>query len=220
MNIYKLAQGALASVGSVERKIPGPSDTRVGWQKPQKKTREPVKRLVTNFGPAQGRFTIGSIDDETLTVVAQYNPSQLQMDRTINWQQKDNRDNRPDYLRRSRQGDSDDVEFTGAEARTFSFELVLDGVERGESIESDIEMLEEMACARNPDSSDDTLRRPHHCVVTFGQVSTAGIKPLRCVIKSLSVKYSMFNACGAPLRASVTVTVREAYRLKGYRKDA
>ena len=37
-----------------------------------------------------------------------------------------------------------------------------------------------------------------------------GIRPFRCVIEGLTVKYTMFDRLGMPLRASCTVKLREA----------
>jgi len=172
----------------------------------------------TPFSPAKGRFIIGSLDAGRLTVTAQYNPKEIQMDRSIDWKQKDLRDNRPDWLRQRKSGrvsDNADVEYTGAGGRTLSFELLFDGYERNESIEGDIRKLEEMACVRDPDKPEDEFRRPHHCVAVFGDESGGSMGKFRCVIEKLSVKYSMFSSSGAPVRATASLTLKEAYNLKG-----
>ena len=55
--------------------------------------------------------------------------------------------------------------------------------------------------ATNPE-----MRRPHYCLVVFG----SGIKPLRVIITSLNVRYTMFGNDGTPLRAVCTVQLEEA----------
>lgn len=176
-----------------------------------------VSRKSIAFGHAAGRFSIGSLNNNTLTVEAQFNPKELQVERTVNWKQQDLRDNRPEWLRArtGRDGLNDDMEYTGSETRTMTFELLLDGFEEHRSIEPEVRALEEMACVREPDSREDALRRPHHCVVVFGH-RAEGMGKLRCVITKLSVKYSMFTSAGVPVRASVNLTVKEAFNLQGF----
>ena len=50
-------------------------------------------------------------------------------------------------------------------------------------------------------------RRPHHCIVTWGD---GGLPRFDCVIESLSIKYTMFDTNGSPLRATATVKLKEA----------
>jgi hypothetical protein len=52
--------------------------------------------------------------------------------------------------------------------------------------------------------------------VTWGD---QGVKPLRCVIESVAVKYTMLDRLGKPLRALCNLKVREA-RLRDSDVDA
>jgi phage protein U len=63
-----------------------------------------------------------------------------------------------------------------------------------------------MASVLDSTSSKEDQRRPHLCVATWGTT----IKGFKCVIESLSTKYTMFSAAGAPLRATCTVKLKEA----------
>jgi hypothetical protein len=63
----------------------------------------------------------------------------------------------------------------------------------------------------DPTSPDETLRRPHMCVVTWGTT----VPTFKCVIESLSVKYTMFSDQGVPLRATCTVKLKEADTVTG-----
>jgi contractile injection system tube protein len=155
------------------------------------------------FQPAQLKLTIGSLDDSSLTIAAHYNPRELQIDKSIPWGNHDERDN----TKKSRpKPGQDSVEFNGAPTRTMSIELLFDGFEEKKSIEPLIAALEEMSSARDPESDDEEERRPHYCVVVWGE----DMPSFRCVIEGLAVKYSMFDTRGKPLRAICTVKLKEA----------
>jgi hypothetical protein len=89
-------------------------------------------------------------------------------------------------------------------------EMLFDGYEQQVSVEECIGVIETLAAVRNPAGEADE-RRPHYCVVAWGD---RGVKPIRCVIENVSVKYTMFDRMGTPLRAFVNLKVREAH-LKG-----
>jgi len=150
--------------------------------------------------PTQGVLWIGSLDDEELTVRAQYNPKELQVDKNIPWKKKDqaNKANTSGLH----------LEFTGAEGRTMSVELLFDQYEKGSAgdVGPLVKDLNEMASVWQGSSSDENKRRPHMCVVTWGTT----LKKFTCVIESLSTKYTMFSPTGAPLRATCTVKLKEA----------
>jgi hypothetical protein len=95
-----------------------------------------------------------------------------------------------------------------------SVEMLFDGYEGGSRgsvhVTAQIAILETLARVRKPDSSDEKMRRPHHCVVSWG---VAGMPTFKCVIENLSTKYSMFSSDGKPLRATCTVKLKEAARV-------
>jgi hypothetical protein len=157
------------------------------------------------FEHASARLTIGSLDNSLLQVEAQYNPHEIQIEKAIPWAQHSVRDNRS-WFRRDDQKQAD-LEFTGAPGRAMSLELLFDGFEKNNSVESDAELLEELASVKDPESTEDEPRRPHYCVVTFG---ADGMRPFRCVIESVTTKFTMFSDKGAPLRALCSVKLREA----------
>ena len=64
-----------------------------------------------------------------------------------------------------------------------------------------VSILERMA------TPDNSKKRPHLVEVAWGVVFK---KPFRCVIASLSVKYTMFTPLGVPVRATVNVKLTEA----------
>lgn len=161
-----------------------------------------------SFEPAKAKLKIGSLDTD-ITVEAQYNPKELQVDQTVPWK-------KPQSANQTGgdKGKDDNyltLEFVGAEGRTMSVELLFDGYEAKKSIADDVSKLEEMARVRNPDDTKEAMRRPHHCVISWGD---RGLPKFKCVIESLSTKYTMFSSEGTPLRATCTVKLKEAERLE------
>jgi hypothetical protein len=155
------------------------------------------------FGHAPARLTIGSIDQPGLTVTAQYNPHELQIKKQVPWGAKSEHGDPA----KPNQAAGDSHEFTGAPTRSMTLELLFDGFESSTSVEPIVGMLEEMSAVRTPGAPEPEHRRPHFCVVAWGE---QGVKPFRCVIMSLAVRYTMFAKNGTPLRAACTVELAEA----------
>jgi len=156
-----------------------------------------------SFEPASAKLTIASIDKK-LEVSAQYNPKELQVDKTIPWQ-KPSQANQANAKGLA-------LEFTGAESRTMTVELLFDGYEKGGktpkgTVTKLISDLEKLASPVDASSKDENLRRPHRCLVSWG---SGGAPSFRCVIESISTKYTMFSSEGVPLRATCTVKLKEA----------
>jgi hypothetical protein len=145
-----------------------------------------------------GLIYIGSLDDDSLTVQAQYNPKEIQVDKNVGWQKKNQANQaNPTGLQ---------LEFTGAEGRSMSVELFFDGYETKKSVGPQIAMLNKMASVIKPTSTKESERRPHLCMAVWGST----VQSFKCVIQSVSVKYSMFSENGDPLRATCTVKLMEA----------
>jgi hypothetical protein len=150
------------------------------------------------------KISIGSLDGGP-KVYAQYNPKELEISKTVPWS-KVNEANKSNG--KSTQDQGIHLEFTGAEGRSISVELLFDGYEadRGVDVAQCVSDLETLASVRVPGSQKEDERRPHRCVVTWGGVLT----DFRCVIESLSTKYTMFSSDGKPLRATGVVKLKEA----------
>ena len=148
------------------------------------------------------RIVIGSLDDPSKGIEAQYNPKELSFDQSIPWTPHKVRGNLPD------------LQFTGGDGRTMSFELFFDGFEAGQSVQQAIADLVELSRVRNPDSNDDDLLRPHVIAVVWGSQGTEGAAPpFRGVIESISTKLTMFLPDGRPVRATCQVKVREVAKI-------
>ena len=145
-------------------------------------------------------LTICSTDSKTaLEVVAQYNPKEIAFTKQVPWsQQTGNIDN---WLANGKLA----LHYGANQPRTLSLELLFDGVETGESVEADVEILEQLASPIEAESDDELLRRAHICAVVWG----SGQRKFVCVIESLATKYTMFDRAGTPLRASCTVSLKE-----------
>jgi hypothetical protein len=155
------------------------------------------------FIPPGEKISIGSIDEPgPWDVEAQYNPKELQIDKSVPWQ-KHNKAN----------ANGLQLEFTGAEGRTMSVDLLFDGYEEKASIQGKVAKLEKLSTVREPNSQDPAKRRPHHCVVVWGTVMGGGDNKFKCVIEQISTKYTMFSSDGVPLRATVTLKLKEAERV-------
>jgi hypothetical protein len=85
-----------------------------------------------------------------------------------------------------------------------SFELLFDGVEQSKSVQPRLDTLHRLS------SVDDALHSPPRVEVAWG--SAAGTFPtFEGVIEAVSVHYLKFAGNGAPLRATATVKLMEAF---------
>jgi hypothetical protein len=152
---------------------------------------------------------LASLDEprnRDLEVKAQFNPKEIQIDRAVPWTKHGGPS--------PKQSDSGKIslEFGGQDSRSTTIELLFDSVEGHprdkdeRTVEQYVAALEVLARVRDPASKEPKMRRPHRCVLVWGQ------KHLRmcCVIESLSIKYTMFDRDGTPLRATCTVKLKEA----------
>jgi len=158
--------------------------------------------------PQAYKFMIGSIPEEhndEITVEAQFNPKELQIESPIGW---------AEHKAISAQSvATKPMEFTGMGAETIKVELVFDAFEDdSDLVVQQIKRLKQMASVREPHSSNtkDPNQRPSYCVATWGTQA-----PFRCVIEAISVKYTMFGFDGTPVRASVTLSLKSGCRPLG-----
>ncbi len=153
---------------------------------------------MSNFQTAKEKVSIGSLDEPGVQVTAQYNPKDLQVDLTVPWQ-KVNQANKSS-------AEGIHLEFTGANGREMTVELLFDSYEKGGSIAGQVATIHKLASVIDPASDSEDKRRPHRCVVKWGST----VKSFRCVIESVSTKYTMFTDDGTPVRATCTVKLKEA----------
>jgi Contractile injection system tube protein len=119
---------------------------------------------------------------------AQFNPKEIEVDRTIPWAA-------PLGL--------GPLVFLGVQPARMSFELLFDGVEQSKSVQPQLDSLHRLS------SVDRTLHHPPRLKVALG--SAAGAMPtFDGVIEAVSVRYLKFAGNGVPLRATATVKLEEA----------
>ncbi len=161
------------------------------------------------FSSKINKISIGSLDGGP-KVEAQFNPKELEISKSVPWS-KVNEANKSNG--KSTQDQGIHLEFTGAEGRSISVELLFDGYEksnnRSVNVSDRVRDLETLASVRVPGSKKEDERRPHRCVVTWGGEGGV-LNDFRCVIESLSTKYTMFSPDGKPLRATCVVKLKEA----------
>jgi len=165
----------------------------------------PIGGGATNTNNSKaGKIMIGSLDDPSIYVEAQYNPKELEISKTVPWS-KVNEANKANQ--KASQGQGIHMEFTGAEGRSLSVEMLFDCYEDKDQtkVAKSIEKLEKLASVRVPGNPKEENKRPHRCMVVWGDV----VK-MSCVIDGLGVKYTMFSSDGKPLRATATVKLKEA----------
>lgn len=189
------------------------------------------------FKRAQSHIWIGSIDAKSeehgkLTVKAQYNPATLEISQSIAWKKPEAATQGGGTAPASATAKPDEnymaQEYTGSDGRSMSIELLFDGFETGGKIPGAddgltvlqmVGRLETLSRVKNPKSSVETDRRPHHCVVVWG-ASGGVLDRFTCVIESLTTKYTMFSSEGVPLRATCTVKLKEAASADKKKADA
>jgi len=170
---------------------------------------------------------IGSLDDNGeseggSSVKAQYNPGTLEISQNVPWK-------KPEAASKGggqQKGPPKDenfnaLEFTGAEGRSVSLELLFDAFEGGGvDVQASVQKLEKLAAVRgDPTATDESQRRPHHCVVVWGTaLHNYRGDNFKCVIENLTTKYTMFSPEGKPLRATCTVKLKEAARVDRKKK--
>jgi hypothetical protein len=150
----------------------------------------------------KGVVSIGTVDHApdfpAIEVKAQYNPKELSVEFAVPWNVN------PQSNKAPQKGIQ--LEFTGAQGRSMSLELTFDGYETNTSVADSIRDLHKMASVKKAGDADENKRRPYMCVVTWGDT----VQNFRCVIESLSTKYTMFSETGVPLRATCIVKLKEA----------
>lgn len=152
---------------------------------------------IMNIDPTAKLKLIGLEEScKDVTVSAQFNPKELQVDKAVPWQKQ------------KKSKDAADLEFTGAEPMSMSLELLFDGYERGESVLAIVKKVHQLA------DPDPKLKRPSKVKVILGAGSnTKEFPEFTGVIESVATKYTMFASDGSVLRATVNVKLKQAHNI-------
>lgn len=145
------------------------------------------------------KFVIGTLHGQLVEIEAQYNPKEVSRTAAATWKPHPNTS-----ARKSRIGENYQwSEYGTTDPRTFTVELVFDGYEASVSVSPIVEKLEALTIPIDMNSRTVSERRPQLCVAVWGT------QRLRCVVKSVATKLTMFGASGEPLRATCTVALQE-----------
>ena len=154
---------------------------------------------MTSADQPTQKLTIQSIEGSRIVVTAMFNPKELTVDKSVEWSRQPASKDDPPAL-----------EFTAAEGRSMSFELMFDGFESATDVYATyVANLERLASALDPDGAPDRLRPPRVSV----RWGVGKLPEFQGVIESVSTKYTMFLPDGTPVRAVCHVIVREASRI-------
>jgi hypothetical protein len=143
------------------------------------------------------KLTISSLEGTRIVVTAVFNPKELQIDKTVPWSKQS-----------ASRSDQPSLEFSSADGRVMSFELMFDTFEAGTDVNTTfVDHLMKLALVQDPAGAAEK-RRPPKVSVKWGK-----LPELQGVIEAVSTRYTMFEPDGTPVRATCRVTVREASRL-------
>lgn len=145
--------------------------------------------------------TIASTDEPSKQITAQYNPKEVGINKTVQWQKhKDSKADQPH------------LEFAGADGRSLDLELTFDGYEAKKNVHTEyVDKLIQLSLAQieaSDKKGKEDQKRPHMILLTWGQGSK--LPDFRGVIESVNTKYTMFLADGTPVRATCQVKLKEA----------
>jgi hypothetical protein len=137
---------------------------------------------------AKLRITALAGEHQGEVLEAQFNPKEIEVDRTNPW-----------LYHRLAPGF---LNYLGFEPARMSFELLFDGVDQSKSVQPSLDTLHRLS------SVDNALHSPPKVKVTWGS-ATGGMPTFNGVIEAVSVHYLKFAGNGVPLRATATVKVIE-----------
>ena len=100
------------------------------------------------------------------------------------------------------------AESTSSGVHSFGFELQLDSTAGGVDVR-------DMVAALEASVADDAKRPPKVKVIWGSEGSSSSVSSFDAAIASVSSTYTLFLADGSPVRAKVTVTMRDARRTLG-----
>jgi Contractile injection system tube protein len=151
--------------------------------------------------PKPTKCIIQNLDDTSKQVVAYFNPKELSIDKKVPWNKH-----------KSTKANNPELEFTDAEPKDLSVELLFDTYETREDVhELYIKDLESFTMIID----DEKMRRPPMCIFVWSKVFPA----FKGVITQLSTKYTTFLPDGTPVRATVSLQMKQADKLVAAAKD-
>jgi hypothetical protein len=147
--------------------------------------------------PALQKLSIRSLEGARIIVTAMFNPKEIEVDKSVPWRKS-----------ATSTGDQPELEFSSAEGRVMSFELLFDGLETKTNVHAEyVEDLQRLSRVLDPNGPEDKKRPPK-----IG-VKWSVFPEFQGVIESLTTKYTLFLPDGTPVRAVCSLRIREASHL-------
>lgn len=146
---------------------------------------------ITNKG-STGNFSVSTSSSDTFT--CQFNPESFKLTKTNKWKSTETTGQ-----------DMSKVAFSGGDGQKMSIMLTFDTTSTGDPVFEKYAVLYDLGCV-DPDSLDTTtqLGEPPWVMVQWG--SYIGFA---AVIESLVEDYTMFKPDGTPIRAKVTIALKQ-----------
>jgi len=156
-----------------------------------------VKGRPNNLAPPfKVSFVNLDVSKTTDVIVAQYNPKEIGIDKSVTWSPAQHA-----------KGNAPALEFTAGTGRSLSIELTFDGFEDGTDVDKEyVQKLVQLTLVKDPDGSKDDDKRPPKVMLVWNNKLPSFIG----VVESVSTKYTMFKPNGTPVRATCQVKVKEA----------
>lgn len=149
--------------------------------------------------------TIVALEGPAATLTTGFNPVEIGVDKSVPWQ-----------LAPTSFGEQPALQFPGAQGRTLSIQLVLGEPGGSTSVQPDLDRLQRMASIMSETGPEDQ-RRPPRIALRW---AASRIPEFVGVVEALAIRYEAIRADGTPLKASVTLRVREASRASVVKKAA
>lgn len=150
-----------------------------------------------NINPT-ARLKIIGLEGKKTTVEAQFNPKEVSFDKSVPWQKQ-----------KKSKGDAADLEFTGAEPMTMSFELMFDAFE-----DANGDVIGKVNDLISLAQIDEAQKRPSKVKVIWGQsTESTAFTEFQGVIESVATKITMFSPSGKALRATCNVKLKQGSNL-------
>lgn len=163
----------------------------------------PASKQFTRNLADQARLALVVIDGPEYHLRAHFNPSEVQFERGVDWAEQNHRGKQPS------------LHYSGTKVRSMSLDLFLDCFElKGETLEEELDTLQRMLVAPDPSARDDAKRRPPVIELVNGPITG-----FRCVIESIAVKVTAFNNAMKPIRATVSLKLKEVEGHEGEQRD-
>lgn len=150
--------------------------------------------------PTVQKAKITSVSDSSKSVTCHFNPDTFSLDRTVKWN-----------VNTSIGGDVSNVSFAGGEPIDMSLTLLFDTTDTGSDVRTAYAVLIDLSEIDQTKTDAKTQKgEPHLCRFEWGLFLT-----FTAVITKVAQKFTMFKADGTPLRAEVTVTLKQVPETTG-----